>query len=139
MFAMSDNRKIGTLLLLLGVLFLGLGVVLFFDRALLMMGNVLFLAGFTFLSGLTSTLSFFRSKPLRAHVPFWFGLLLVLWGWSFFGFCLQLFGIVSLFANFIPLVLVYLRALPYVGNVLKAPGVAPIVDRLAGLSRRPAV
>jgi singapore isolate B (sub-type 7) whole genome shotgun sequence assembly, scaffold_0 len=39
----SDNRKIGVILVSLGVTLLVLGVILFFDSALLAMGNILFL------------------------------------------------------------------------------------------------
>lgn len=39
----TDNRKIGVILVSLGVTLLVLGVVLFFDSALLAMGNILFL------------------------------------------------------------------------------------------------
>ena len=39
----SDNRKIGVILVSLGVTLLVLGEILFFDSALLAMGNILFL------------------------------------------------------------------------------------------------
>ena len=40
---MNDNAKIGTALLGLGCLFIVLGVVFFFDRMFLSLGNVMFL------------------------------------------------------------------------------------------------
>ena len=42
---MNDNAKIGTALLGLGCLFIVLGVVFFFDRMFLSLGNVMFLGG----------------------------------------------------------------------------------------------
>ena len=59
MMQISDSRKIGTVLLFLGMLFLTLGVMFLFDRKLLAMGNILFLSGFSFLSGAKRTLFFF--------------------------------------------------------------------------------
>ena len=40
---MNDNAKIGTALLGLGCLFIVLGVIFFFDRMFLSLGNVMFL------------------------------------------------------------------------------------------------
>jgi len=59
MFQLSDTRKIGTLLVSLGVFFFFLGILLFFDSKLLAMGNIMFLVGFTFLSGMRRSLHFF--------------------------------------------------------------------------------
>lgn len=43
--SMSDNMKIGILMVALGFLFLFLGMLLFFDAGLLTIGNALLLAG----------------------------------------------------------------------------------------------
>ena len=40
---LSDNRKIGGFMLCFGILFMFLGVIFFFDKALLALGNILFL------------------------------------------------------------------------------------------------
>mmetsp|Transcript_9509 Transcript_9509/g.17535 ORF Transcript_9509/g.17535 Transcript_9509/m.17535 type:complete len:124 (+) Transcript_9509:510-881(+) len=114
MFAISDNRKIGTFLLFLGVFFLFLGTLLLFDRKLLAMGNILFIVGFAFLSGLRQTLVFFgfmgdrmRERWLgkwRGLVTFWLGILMVMSGWPMFGMFVELFGFINLFGSFFPLV-----------------------------------
>lgn len=56
----SDNKKIGMFMMGLGAAFTGLGVLLFFDRALLALGNVLFVGGFPFLIGVKHTLALFN-------------------------------------------------------------------------------
>ena len=45
---LSDNRKIGGFMLCFGILFMFLGVIFFFDKALLALGNILFLGVRTF-------------------------------------------------------------------------------------------
>lgn len=60
---MSDSTKIGTSLLGLGLLFLVLGVFLLFDRFLLSMGNVMFLAGLLMTMGVSRSARFFRRSP----------------------------------------------------------------------------
>ena len=47
----SDNAKIGTGLLGLGIAFLFLGILFFFDSAMLALGDVLFLSGLTLTIG----------------------------------------------------------------------------------------
>jgi len=43
--ALDDNQKIGIGLITLGVLFVMLGMVMFFDRSFIAIGNALFLTG----------------------------------------------------------------------------------------------
>lgn len=47
----SDNAKIGTGLLALGVVFLFLGMLFLFDSAMLALGDILFLLGLTLTIG----------------------------------------------------------------------------------------
>jgi hypothetical protein len=140
----SDQKKIGTFLLFVGIFFLFLGMLLLFDRKLLAMGNILFLVGFAFLSGLRRTLEFFGfmgahmrerwERRWRGIVTFWGGIFLVMGGWPVTGMIVELFGFINLFASFFPLVLAFLRSLPVIGPVLNLPVVSSIVDRIAGKS-----
>lgn len=52
MFSLDDNKKIGTFLVVVGLGFVFLGVLLLFDRALLALGNILFLVGGVFIAGI---------------------------------------------------------------------------------------
>jgi hypothetical protein len=123
----NDNRKIGIALTGFGCLFLLLGVVLFFDKGLLALGNVrrarcaaraasrpkrapprcgararsqvLFLAGITLLIGLRKTMFFFvRRDKWRGTVCFLGGMVTVLVGWPVVGMLVEMVGILNLFA-----------------------------------------
>ena len=80
---MDDYRKIGIGLTCAGVLFLMLGVMLFFDKGLLAMGNILFLAGVVLIIGARKTgRFFFQRRKLRGTSCFLGGIMLVLVGWK---------------------------------------------------------
>lgn len=137
MFAMSDTKKIGTGLLFLGVLFLFLGVMLFFDRGLLALGNILFLTGFAFLSGPMRTYEFFmRRKMWRGSACFLGGIMLVMLGYVITGMALEVWGFLNLFASFFPIALQFLKQVPFVGSFLALPVVAQVVNFLAGVQAK---
>ena len=62
-------------------------------------------------------------------------LLLTRRGWSSIALLIELIGLVEMFGSFLPVVLAACRQLPYVGALLSAPGVAGLLDSLAGASR----
>ena len=81
-----------------GGFFFLLGLILFFDRALLAMGNILFLVGITLLLGPQRTFVFFaRKQKWKGTLAFWAGVLLILMKWPLVGFGVELFGIFVLF------------------------------------------
>merc|ERR1712037_577970 len=91
MFSISDNRKIGIFLGLISGLFLFLGVIFFFDWALLAIGNIMFVAAFPFLIGFQRTIMFFnpfsgaRRSKLIGILLFISGFtLVVFFRWPFF-------------------------------------------------------
>lgn len=142
MFGLSDNSKIGILCCSLGALFILLGVLFFFDAGLLAIGNVLFLVGIPLILGFQRTLAFFTSRArLRGTICFFLGIALVLYRWALVGILVQGVGAVELFAKFLPMVVSLLERAPYVGPVLRAPGVSRAVDFLSGrkAERRPPV
>lgn len=137
----SDNTKIGVLMVGLGVLFLFLGIILFFDSGLLAIGNILFLAGIPFIIGFSRTLQFLnpaRQGKTRGIVCFWLGVFLVLWRWPMIGMVIEIVGMVEIFGTFLPIVLNFLRSVPYVGTVLQLPVVDRAVNFLAGAGKRQA-
>jgi len=136
---LTDGQKIGVALTSFGALFMMLGVVLFFDGALLALGNVLFLSGLTLIIGPTKTFYFFaRKQKLRGTACFIGGILLVFLKWPFIGMIVETFGFLNLFGDFFPVILTFLRQLPFIGNLLSLPYVRDVADRLAG-SRTSAV
>merc|ERR1712091_403846 len=71
---LEDRRKIGIGLTGFGVLFTFLGIVLFFDRALLSMGNLLFISGVALTIGPNATVKFFlRKRNMKGSVAFFAG------------------------------------------------------------------
>ncbi|KAI8872220.1 Got1-domain-containing protein [Ramicandelaber brevisporus] len=136
---LSDTQKIGVGLTGFGVFFTFMGIMLFFDSGLIAIGNVLFLSGVVLIIGPQKTGSFFFSKPqkLRGTICFFGGIVLVFMKWPVFGILLEAFGFVNLFGDFFPVALSFLRRLPIIGTFLCLPGVAHVLDRIAGVSSSP--
>ncbi|KAJ3756878.1 Got1-domain-containing protein [Lentinula raphanica] len=136
---LTDGQKIGVALTTFGALFMLLGVMLFFDGALLALGNILFVSGLTLIIGPRKTFYFFaRKEKLRGTICFIGGILLVFFKWPFFGMIIETFGFLNLFGDFFPVVITFMRQLPFIGTVLSLPGIRTVVDRLSG-SRTSAV
>ena len=138
---MNDNAKIGTALLGLGCLFIVLGVVFFFDRMFLSLGNVMFLGGLLLTMGVSRSQRFFVKKAKDSGfrgVGCFFGgvILVVFFKRPLLGMCLEGFGFVNLFANFFPIALSAMRSMPVLGDLLAMPGVSAIADKLAGVEPR---
>jgi hypothetical protein len=100
-----ENRKLGFILSGSGVVVTILGMTLFFNSALLRIGNILFVSGFPLIVGLGRSVSFFSSPArLRGTMTFGCGLfLVVVAGWPITGLLVEGFGFLNLFGNFFPL------------------------------------
>ncbi|KAI0718963.1 Got1-domain-containing protein [Cerioporus squamosus] len=130
---LTDGQKIGVALTSFGALFMLLGVILFFDGALLALGNILFISGLTLIIGPHKTFYFFaRKQKLRGTICFIGGILLVFFKWPFVGVIVETFGFLNLFGDFFPVILTFLRQLPVVGQVLSLPYIRDVADRIAG-------
>ncbi|KAI1489458.1 Got1/Sft2-like family-domain-containing protein [Biscogniauxia mediterranea] len=130
---LSDAQKIGVAFCSGGGFFLVGGVMLFFDRAMLAMGNILFLIGLTIIIGPQKTALFFaRRQKAKGTAAFFAGLALILLRWPLVGFCVELYGIFVLFGDFLGTVAGFARGVPVVG-----PYVALVLDRVGlAASRR---
>ncbi|KAL1748637.1 vesicle transport protein [Schizophyllum fasciatum] len=136
---LTDSQKIGVALTTFGTGFMALGVLLFFDGALLALGNILFLSGITLIIGPQRTLYFFaRKEKIRGTICFFGGIALVFLKWPFVGMLVEMFGFLNLFGDFFPTIIMFLRQLPFIGNLLSLPYIRVVVDRIAG-SRTSAV
>jgi len=122
MLPVTDLQKIGVGLAGFGFAFLFLGVVLFFDRGLLAIGNILFVVGLALVIGLERTFRFFfQPHKLKATAFFMGGIFIVLMGWPVIGMCVELYGFYYLFSGFLPVVINFLRRVPVIGTILMIP------------------
>jgi hypothetical protein len=97
-FEINDRRKIGIGLTGFGVLFSFLGIIFFFDKGLLAMGNILFVAGVMVTIGMKSTVSFFLNPHnYKGSILFGAGFVLVLIGWAVVGMVIETYGFFLLF------------------------------------------
>ncbi|CAM0945347.1 unnamed protein product [Alopecurus aequalis] len=81
-YEISEIKKIGIGLVGFGILFSFLGVILFFDRGLLALGNIFFFKGVGLLLGWQSLLQLFTKKAnIKGSVPFFLGLFLLFVRW----------------------------------------------------------
>jgi hypothetical protein len=128
----AGNRKIGILLASSGAVFTLLGISLFFNKTLLRMGNLLFISGVPLILGPSRTAGyFFQPTKARATGCLILGIFFVLAGRPILGMALEIFGIMNLFGNLFPLLMVMLRQVPFLGDLL------PSGNNGGGKRRRP--
>jgi len=125
---LSETQKIGVVFCSGGGLFLFGGVLMFFDRSMLAMGNILFIIGLALCIGLQKTLVFFsRPHKLKGTAAFAAGIFLILFRWPFFGFLIELYGIFILFGDFLITIGQFAGNIPMVG-----PYIQKALETLAG-------
>lgn len=131
MISLTDSQKIGIGLTGFGVFFLFFGMILFFDKALLAIGNILFVVGLAFVIGLERTFRFFFQKhKVKATSFFLGGVFVVLIGWPIIGVCLEFYGFFLLFRGFFPVVIGFIRRIPVLGSLLNLPFISGFVDKV---------
>jgi hypothetical protein len=54
--------------------------------------------------------------------------------WPVVGMAMELFGIANLFGNFFPVIVAFLKKIPFLGPCLQHKYVKPVIDKLAGES-----
>ncbi|XP_051706813.2 vesicle transport protein GOT1B isoform X1 [Oryctolagus cuniculus] len=127
----ESTEEIGMGLTGFGVFFLFFGMILFFDKALLAIGNVLFVAGLAFVIGLERTFRFFFQKhKMKATGFFLGGVFVVLIGWPLIGMIFEIYGFFLLFRGFFPVVVGFIRRVPVLGSLLNLPGIRSFVDKV---------
>eukprot|EP00527_Entomoneis_sp_CCMP2396_P008316 CAMPEP_0198144538 /NCGR_PEP_ID=MMETSP1443-20131203/16423_1 /TAXON_ID=186043 /ORGANISM="Entomoneis sp., Strain CCMP2396" /LENGTH=337 /DNA_ID=CAMNT_0043807945 /DNA_START=141 /DNA_END=1154 /DNA_ORIENTATION=+ len=115
----KGDRKIGLSLVGGGAVITMLGISLFFNKALLRLGNLLFIAGVALTMGISRTVSFFfKPEKLRATACLGLGIFLVFIGSPVFGMILEVFGLLNLFGNMFPMLLAIAKTLPGIGPIL---------------------
>ncbi|KZV42663.1 hypothetical protein F511_29615 [Dorcoceras hygrometricum] len=126
-FEMNDRKKIGLGLTGFGVFFSFLGIIFFFDKGLIAMGNILFISGVALTIGLKSSMQFFlRPSNFKGSISFGIGFFLVIIGWPVLGMIVESYGFVVLFSGFWPTVAVFLQKIPVVGWLFQQPFVRTV-------------
>jgi len=119
---MFQYEEIGIGLVGFSILFSFLGVILFFDRGLLALGNIFFLTGVGLLLGWQSMWQLFTKKAnLKGSVPFFIGLFLLFVRWPVAGIIMELYGSFVLFSGYGPPIQAFLYQIPIIGWILQYP------------------
>ncbi|PSS23987.1 Vesicle transport protein [Actinidia chinensis var. chinensis] len=128
-YEMDEQKKIGVGLIGFGIFFSFLGLILFFDRGLLALGNIFWLTGVAILLGLRSTLQLFTNRSnYKGSVSFFLGLFFIFVRWPILGITCQTYGFLLLFGGFLPAVKIFLFQIPVVGWLLQYT--VPLHDRM---------
>ncbi|KAJ8755311.1 hypothetical protein K2173_019109 [Erythroxylum novogranatense] len=121
-YELDEQKKIGLGLIGFGIFFTFLGVILFFDRGLLALGNILWLTGVAILLGWYATWKLFtNSGNYKGSVSFLLGLFFIFVRWPIVGILMELYGCIALFGGFWPTVKVFLYQIPVVGWIIQYP------------------
>lgn len=117
----QGDKRIGTMLLGSGLAITMVGVSLFFNKTLMRLGNLLLVAGIPMFLGPTRVIGYFgQAHRWRASACLAMGIFLVFIGWPVFGMALEVFGVLNLFGNMFPLVKMFMKQMPVVGNAMKS-------------------
>lgn len=93
--------------------------------------QILFLIGLTLIIGTTKTVAFFgRPQKWKGTLAFVVGIGLILMRWAFFGFIIELYGILVLFGDFFATIAGFVGGIPVVG-----PWIAKGLEALGGARR----
>lgn len=131
MIAFTDLQKIGIGLSGFGMFFLFLGILFLFDKGLLAIGNILFITGICLIIGLERTIKFFFGPlKLKGSLFFFGGVIIVLIGWPLIGMLVEIYGFIALFGGFLPVVVNFLKRIPFLGTLLSLPGIKQIIDKI---------
>ena len=115
------DRKTGLMLLVSGFSVTFLGITLFFNKTIIRLGHLLCIAGVLLSMGLSQTIQYFvQPEKLRATICLGIGVFLVFIGSPLFGIALEVFGILNLFGNMFPIVMIMIKQMPIVGTMLKS-------------------
>ncbi|CRG98987.1 CGI-141 protein homolog, putative [Plasmodium relictum] len=134
---LDQNKTLGLLLFLLGIVFGFIGITFFFDKFFLCISNLLFLLGLYFLVGIRKILRFFMNKKkIAGSACFVIGLLLIVLSRTFIGFLFQAYGIYKLFFSFLPNIVNFIKYSPF-SFLLELPGIKQMANYIENNKRLP--
>ena len=115
----NGDRRIGLALLASGSMITMLGISLFFNKTLMRLGNLLFIAGVPVTIGPSRTTGYFlKPEKYRATACLALGIFLVFVGHPVFGMILEAFGLLNLFGNMFPVLMAIAKNMPVIGPLL---------------------
>lgn len=115
------DRQMGLLFLGSGTLLTLFGITLFFNKTLMRLGNLFFIAGVPLTIGPNATIGYFaKPEKIRATSCLLLGILLVFVGHPTFGIALELFGLLNLFGNMFPMIMFFIKQLPGIGTIFES-------------------
>ncbi|CAJ2668817.1 vesicle transport protein GOT1 [Trifolium pratense] len=119
-YDIDEMKKIGIGLIGFGIFFTFLGIILFFDRGLLALGNIFWLAGVAILLGWRSMWSLFTNRAnYKGTASFLLGLFFIFVRWPVVGIIIEIYGCVFLFGGFWSSIKVFLYHIPVVGWIIR--------------------
>ena len=94
-----------------------LGIIFLFDRAILIIANILFIIGMVQMIGFGGTVAFFtKPRNIKKSVVFFIGLfIMAVLRWAFVGAIVQLYSLFLLFKGFMPILWEWIFNIPGVG------------------------
>ncbi|CAF2312445.1 unnamed protein product [Rotaria sp. Silwood2] len=134
---LSDSQRMGAGLIGFAFFFILLGFALFFDRALLALGNIFLIVGVILLLGISRARTFFvQPDRLTGSACFFAGIALLLLRWPIVGVILEIIGFYKLFGGFFPVIISVLRSIPGFGFVLSLPYISTLINKLEGTDNK---
>ncbi|KAL7717438.1 Vesicle transport protein GOT1B [Entamoeba marina] len=90
----------------------------------------MFISGIFLVVGFQQAFAFFfQKKRIFGTVLFFVGITMILFKLTFSGLLIETIGFISLFANFLPVVLAFMRRIPVVGDLLDMGCIKTFIDR----------
>ncbi len=117
----ETRRNVGATLLMGGGALTLIGMTLFFERNLLRLGNICIILGVPLLIGPSVVYNFFmQPKRAQATIITAMGIFLVFIGKPRLGILMEIFGLLNLIGNMLPLLMAVAKRLPIIGDVIAA-------------------
>ncbi|MCQ2819999.1 MAG: hypothetical protein MJ252_22255 [archaeon] len=110
--------ELGTVVLVMSAALYGIGILLFFDRGLLLLANILFIIGFYILVGFKETVMFF-GRRIQGTIALFCGLVFIGIRFKILGVIFQLYGVYVFFKKKLLDLLSYFEFLPIIGGYIR--------------------
>mmetsp|Transcript_4791 Transcript_4791/g.7216 ORF Transcript_4791/g.7216 Transcript_4791/m.7216 type:complete len:141 (-) Transcript_4791:808-1230(-) len=134
MYLSNSQKSTGSIVTIVGLCLYLLGVLMLFDRLLILLGNILFLIGTGYIVGTFALVTFFvRPTKMKGSLCYFSGLFLILVNWAVLGSAVQLVGLFYLFRDFLPQLYSASKYIPAVGPyICNSPFLNQLVGRISG-------